>query len=553
MNRKQRRAAAKLGATREGPRAGIAPTVDSSINDLLAAGMRHQQAGRLDEADTCYQRVLALQPTQSDALHLRGLLALQVGRYDLAVDLIRQALQQIPRNPLYLCNLGVALANQGKFEEAIVAYRRAIGLKPDYAEAHSNLGVALTKQGKLEEAMAAYRWAIGLRPDYAEAYNSMGFTLKELGQFDEARQCHLKAIELDPNMTIAYLNLADSHKFVRGDPYLVMMEALAAKREGLSNSDRFQLDFALGKAYADLEDHARSFWHLLSGNAGKRATMSYDEQFVLTLFDRIEAVFMPELIAAKSGCGDLSPMPIFVLGMPRSGTTLIEQIIASHPMVHGAGELPILSEVVLSVRGPDGKAISYPEFVPALDDSALKQIGARYIAAVRELAPESERVTDKLPSNYLFAGLIHLALPNAKIVHTIRDPVDTCISCFSKLFDAGQNHTYDLGELGRYYRRYERLMAHWRRALPVGRILDVRYEDVVADLEGQARRIMAYCSLPWDDRCLSFHSTDRPIRTLSATQVRKPIYNSAIGRWRAYEAHLGPLLSALGIATRGEA
>jgi Sulfotransferase family len=246
-------------------------------------------------------------------------------------------------------------------------------------------------------------------------------------------------------------------------------------------------------------------------------------------------------------------MPIFVIGMPRSGTTLIEQIIASHPLVHGAGELQTFNDVILTVRGPDGNVLPYPDFLPALDATALQQIGARYIAEVRKLAPSGEHVTDKMPSNYYFAGLIHLALPNAKIIHSIRNPVDTCISCFSKLFSAEQNHTYDLAELGRYYKRYQALMAHWRRVLPAESILDVRYEDVVADLERQARRIIDYCSLPWDNRCLSFHETERPVRTASATQVRQPIYKSAVGRWRVYEGQLDPLLRALGIAASAEA
>ena len=251
-----------------------------------------------------------------------------------------------------------------------------------------------------------------------------------------------------------------------------------------------------------------------------------------------------ELIAAKS-CGDPTCMPIFVIGMPRSGTTLVEQILASHPMVHGAGELQTFNDVVLEVRGPDGNTLPYPDFVPSLDRGALKAVGERYVALVRKLAPSGERVTDKMPSNYYFAGLIHLALPNAKLIHTMRDPVDTCVSCFSKLFSAEQNHTYDLSELGRYYRHYEKLMAHWRRVLPQDRMLDVRYEDVVADLEAQARRVIAYCGLPWDDRCLAFHKTDRPVRTASATQVRQPIYASAIGRWKVYEEFLGPLLKEL--------
>jgi hypothetical protein len=254
------------------------------------------------------------------------------------------------------------------------------------------------------------------------------------------------------------------------------------------------------------------------------------------------------LIAQKSGAGEPSRMPIFVIGMPRSGTTLIEQIIASHPLVHGAGELQTFNDVILTVRGPDGNPLRYPDFMPALDAAALRQIGARYVADVRKLAPSGERVTDKMPSNYYFAGFIHLALPNAKIIHSIRNPVDTCISCFSKLFTAEQNHTYDLAELGRYYKRYETLMSHWRRVLPAKTILDIRYEDVVADLEKQARRIIDYCGLPWDDRCLSFHETDRPVRTASATQVRQPIYKSAVGRWRVYEGQLEPLLRGLGIA-----
>jgi hypothetical protein len=258
------------------------------------------------------------------------------------------------------------------------------------------------------------------------------------------------------------------------------------------------------------------------------------------------------LIAAKSG-GDASQIPIFVLGMPRSGTTLIEQIIASHPMVHGGGELQALNEIVLGGREVTDNVIPFPESVPALDPSAVQQIGARYVDVLRRLAVKAgrnaERVTDKMPSNYYFVGLIHLALPNAKIVHAVRDPVDTCISCFSKLFSAEQNHTYDLGELGRYYRRYQRLMEHWRHVLPPGRMLEVRYEEVVADLEGQVRRIISHCGLPWDDRCLSFHKTERPVRTASATQVRQPIYKSAVGRWRVYEEQLGPLLDALGIVT----
>jgi hypothetical protein len=443
------------------------------------------------------------------------------------------------------------LLDQHKIDEAAGANERALALNADNHDAVNLAGRIAFERGNLATALMHYRHALAIKPDLADADNNMGNVLKELGQLQQAQEAYLEAIRLDPNIAGVYVNLADSKKFAPGDPHLAAMEAMAAKADGLSKTDRMQLDFALGNAYGDLKDYGRSFTHLLAGNASKRSTISYDEASNFALFDRIEAVFTGELIAQKSGGGDPSRMPIFVLGMPRSGTTLIEQIIASHPMVRGAGELQTFNDVVLTVRGPDGNTIPYPNFVPALDASALRQIGAGYVAAVRDLAPSGERVTDKMPSNYYFAGLIHLALPNAKIIHSARDPVDTCISCYSKLFTAEQNHSYDLAELGRYYKRYERLMQHWHRVLPAGSILDVRYEDVVANLKKQARRIIEHCGLPWDERCLSFHETDRPVRTASATQVRQPIYQSAVGRWRSYQEHLGPLLGVLGIAASG--
>jgi tetratricopeptide (TPR) repeat protein len=499
---------------------------------------------RPGEAEAAYRKALELKPNDPETLDNLALALKDLERLEEAADALRRALAIEQRNDKLHLHYGTVLIDQGKIDEAAAAAERALALNAESHDAVNLMGRIAFERGELAPALAHYRRALALKPDLADAYNNMGNVLKELGQLDEARQAYLKALELDPKVTGVYVNLADSKKFAPGDPHLAAMEALAAQTESLSQTDRMQLDFALGKAYADLRDHRRSFDHLLKGNAAKRAIIKYDEPATLALFDRIEQVFTPELIRAKSG-GDPSQVPIFVLGMPRSGTTLVEQILASHPMVHGAGELKTLNDVVLTVRGADGNTISYPEFVPALDPAALKAIGARYVRLLRELASQGERVTDKMPSNYYFAGLIHLALPNAKIVHTVRDPVDTCISCFSKLFTAEQNHTYDLAELGRYYARYERLMAHWRRVLPADRILDVRYEDVVADLEREARRIIDHCGLPWDDRCLSFHETDRPVRTASATQVRQPIYKNAVGRWRVYEEFLDPLLQEL--------
>jgi tetratricopeptide (TPR) repeat protein len=504
---------------------------------------------RTEEAEDAYRKALTLKVDDPDTLNNLALALKDLNRLDEAEATLRRSLAIESRNEKTLLYLGTVLLDRHQPDEAAAALEQALALNPTNYDVHNMLGRVAFERSDLEGALRHHRRALELKPDLADALNNMGNALKELGKLDEAREAYLKALALDPSVTGVYVNYADSVKFTPDNPHLKTMQAMRDGAVPLTDTDRLQLDFALSKAYADSKDHKRSFERLLSGNKLKRAQIQYDEAAALALFDRIEAVFTSELLRNKQklGGGDPSPAPIFVMGMPRSGTTLIEQILASHPQVHGAGELKIFNDVVNEVCGPDGRPIPYPEFVPALDAAAIGKIGARYLAEIRKLAPQAPHITDKMPSNYYFAGLIHLALPNAKIIHTVRDPVDTCISCFSKLFTAEQNHTYDLGELGRYYRRYQALMDHWRRVLPPGRILDVRYEDVVANLDTQARRIISHCGLAWDDRCLSFHETERPVRTASATQVRQPIYKSAVGRWRVYEEFLGPLLAELGV------
>jgi Sulfotransferase family len=256
------------------------------------------------------------------------------------------------------------------------------------------------------------------------------------------------------------------------------------------------------------------------------------------------------LIHSRLGLGNASERPLFILGMMRSGSTLVEQILASHPDVFAAGERPYFNEAYKAVRREISSPAHYPETIQLFTGEQLRQVGDRYLARLNGAARGSPaaRITDKMPGNFSAIGLIHLALPNARIIHTIRDPIDTCLSCFSKLFSDDQPFTYDLSELGRYYRAYQNLMAHWHDVLPEGVLLDVRYEELVDDFEPQARRIVAYCGLEWDDRCLSFHDTDRPIKTASQAQVRRPVYRSSVGRWRPAPEILRPLLEGLGTA-----
>jgi hypothetical protein len=323
------------------------------------------------------------------------------------------------------------------------------------------------------------------------------------------------------------------------------MESLMATEASLSVEDRTELHFALGKAYDEIGRHADAFSHWQDGNALKRRAIAYDEAAAFRTMNRIEAVFSTEVVRRHENGGHPSAAPIFIVGMPRSGSTLIEQILASHPQVLGAGELKHFGRAVKWVQQISADHRPFPDLVLSLTQQQVHDLGERYLAALGRLPPSVVRVTDKMPMNFTFVGLIHLALPNAVIIHAYRDPVDTCLSCFSKLFADEQNYAYDLAELGRYYGHYRKMMSHWSRVLPSGRILDVRYEDVIADLEGQARRIVAHCGLEWDPRCLAFHQTVRPVRTASAVQVRQPLYNSSVARWHPYKDFLQPLLSEL--------
>jgi len=500
---------------------------------------------RPGEAEVVFRRAIALKQDSAELHFNLGTVLMDLGRTHEAIPAYRQAIALKPDLAEAYNNLGTALQSLGMPDEAEAVLRRAIALKPDFAKAHNGLGNVLLDLGRPDEAVAIYRKAIALRSDHSEAYGNIGLALMELGQLSEARQATERAIQFAPRKAAYFRNLGDLRCFVAGEPHLAAMEELAKDAASLPVRDQIELHFARAKAYQDLGQHDNSFGELLAGNALKRRQIVYDEATILDGLKRVEAVFTPEVIQTWKNVGEASPLSVFIVGMMRSGTTLIEQILASHPQVFGAGELKQFGIAAANIRPRESHSAEFPDVVSDMSGEQFREFGARYLADLKRIAPDAARIVNKMPSNYIMAGLIHLALPNAPIIHAIRDPVDTCVSCFSKLFAEEQNHTYDLVELGRYYRAYQSLMAHWHRVLPPGRILDVRYEDVVADLEGTARRIVAHCGLEWDPRCLAFYQTERPVRTASATQVRQPIYNNAIGRWRTFERFLGPLLTEL--------
>jgi len=464
-------------------------------------------------------------------------------QFDKAEETYQAILTIVPGWAEAHSNLGVAMQKQGKLTAAAAGHARAVTLKPKCAELHYKMGSVFQEMGRLTEAAAWYRQALELEPEHAQAHNHLGTVLLEEGDLDAAAAQYERALALKPDYAAAHYNRSRLRTFCAADAELAALEALAARVDSLPESARPCVHFALAKALDDVGDYARAFAQLLAGNAMKRREIDYDEARTHETFRLIAETFNTDLLDRLQGTGEPTRAPIFIVGMPRSGSTLIEQILASHPDVHGAGELGSLNRIAISRLAP------YPAYVSGIEADGWRRMGDEYLKSLPEMPQGKKRFTDKSPLNFLHVGLIRLALPHARIIHTVRNPVDTCFSCFSKLFTFEMKFSYNLGELGRYYRYYRELMAHWRSVLPPDAMLDVSYESVVANLEEQIRRMLDYCGLPWDDGCLEFYKTRRPVLTASANQVRRPLFRSSINRWRRYQDYLQPLLSELEMST----
>jgi len=502
---------------------------------------------RPKEALTSYDNALEINPEYAEAFSSRGLALADIQRFGLAISSYDKALAIKPDFAEAANNRGNSFRALRRLDEALASYDLALTIKPRYADAWNNRGNVLDDLSRHDEALASFDEALTNNPNLAEAYFGRGVVLETLGHFDEARESYKQSLAIAPHLSKTYLNYASCTKIDAADPHFKTMLELRSRDQTLDDLGRIHLDFALAKAHADLNNFDLSFTHLSRGNDLKRAQLYYDEADIAGRLARIKSVFTPAFIRSRERVGnEAGPVPIFIFGMPRSGTTLVEQILASHPKVFGAGELKQFNAIVAEFRKPGGVPLYYPDYVPGLEPSALGAMGAQYKAELRKLAPDAQYVTDKMLSNYQFAGLIHLVLSNARMVHVTRNPIDNCFSCYTQLFNEGHEYTYDLAELGRYYSLYNDLMAHWSRVLPKGRILTVRYENIVTDLEGEAKRIVAHCGLAWNAQCLSFYKSARPVRTASATQVRRPIYDTAVGRSHLFDKYLGPLKVQLG-------
>jgi tetratricopeptide (TPR) repeat protein len=499
------------------------------------------------EALAAYDKAVAIKPDYADAFNNRGIALLQLNRPRLALESFEKALAAKSDHVQALYNHGNVLCDLKRPTEALASYDQAIAAKPDYADAFNNRGNALQDLKRPLEAIASYDRALAIRPTYVESHENRGILLGELGQLALAQEALETAIKLAPQRARSHFHLTLLRRTSPGDPHLAVMENLALRIDSLAPSEQIDLNFALAKACEDSGDTEQSFRRLVAGNALKRKAVVYHEDATLRVFKRLIKTFTADSMRLGPEGGEPSDAPVFIFGMPRSGSTLVEQILASHPRVVALGEVDDFENALMGLRDSAGNALQFPEMFAAPSAELLRRLGASYLRSVGAADSAAHRITDKRPGNFLYAGLIHLALPKARMIHTRRNPVDTCWSCFSQRFaDSGSLPcAYDLGELGRYYRAYEALMAHWRGVLPQNVMLEVQYEDVVEDIEAQTRRILAHCGLEWDPRCLAFHRTERQVRTVSVAQVRQPLYKSAVGRWRRFEPFLEPLLREL--------
>ena len=566
------------------------------VDSLQLLGVLANDAGKHDEAVELIGKALKNEPTHAVAHHNLGNALLGLERTDEAITAYQVALQLQPGCAATHFNLGNAWLRAGRAEEAVGAFHQALAIQSDYPRASHNLGNALYGLGRWAAAVEAYRKALELEPDQVDTANNLANALNRLGCpeqalvfYDRAASSSKQGVAREPglasepgvecplaNKALLLLQLGDRSgalaavtqalainphsvrawhihglvkTFTRTDADLVVLEALlaAADERQLSIDDRILLQFTLGKAWLDAGDAERAFAHLDSGNRLKRSTLNYDGALTCERIAAVADSFTAQLLQEISGLGHPSEAPVFVLGMPRSGTTLVEQILASHPEAHGAGELDVVRQLVSGVSASQGCAYPplYPPLLRQTSSADLARLGREYESRAWAPQPGKRRVIDKMPTNFLYAGFIHAMLPNARIIHCRRDAMDTCLSCYIRAFGGDLAFAYDQRELGLYYRQYESLMAHWRAILPSERYIEVRYEDVVADLESEARRLVAFCGLEWNEACLAFHQTHRVVRTSSANEVRRPIYRSSVGRWRLYGRYLGPLFDAL--------
>jgi Flp pilus assembly protein TadD len=506
-------------------------------------------AGRIGAAIANYEHALRLHPDDIEVHNLLGIAFERIEEWNKAETCFRQAIRIDGAFAPAYNNLGGALRRQGKWEEALSAFSQAQRLQPDNPDITFNLGVVHHDLGRFDQAVDFHRRALRLRPGSVDFSNSLAAALKEQGLLSEAIAQFRETLRIQSDNAFAYANLAE----FAAEGYLEFEPGELERIKSLLDSgrhsapDRNLLSFALGAVHQRRRCYDEAFRYFKLGNDLKRNllvqhNLAFDPQAHHALVDRIIAAHGRSFFQRVKKWGVATDLPIFIVGMPRSGTTLVEQILASHPQVFGAGELDDICRFIRQCPSANRAELYTKPLLPNL--RVTRNSAADYLTFLAGRASGAARVTVKTNENFLHLGLIATLFPRARIIHCRRDPLDVCLSCYSQNFNSA-DFAWSLEDIGAYYRAYERVMAHWCRVLPI-EIHDLRYEELVHDQEKVTRELLAFCGLTWEERCLAFYNTRRAVRTASTLQVRKPISDGAIGRWRHYRAHLGPLFQALG-------
>ena len=508
----------------------------------MANAGRLERDGESDKAEDIYRNILRRYPDHVEAMRRLAHIATKHHKFSDAEVFLRQAVKVAPEYARAWLDLSVAQLGQDKLEEAITSASTLVELSPDVAESQIALGNALARADRAVSAAQAYRRALEIAPNLAGAFSGLGQQLKTIGKQAEAIAVYRQSIERDPGNAESYWSLANMKTFRFTDHDIEAMRSLLEK-EQMDDLASVQLCNALGFAAEQRGDFDRAFNYFQRGNEKRREDEVYDPVETEVATDLQIKVFDQQFIQGHEGHGDADSSPIFIIGLPRSGSTLIEQILASHSQVEGTHELSDLGRVVRSIP-KSGRMVRYPENLPGLKPHLWSKFGKEYLQRTMQFRDGAPRFIDKNPNNFVYVGLIHLILPNAKIINARRGPMDSCFGSYKQLFAKGQPFSYDLTEIGEYYLQYQRLMDHWHGILP-GVVLDVQYEDVVADLETQVKRILDYCDLPFEQACMDFHQNARAVKTASSEQVRQPIYSSSVDLWKNYEENLGELIEVL--------
>lgn len=510
----------------------LKPDYAAALNNL---GITLEKLEKLDEAEASYRRALTLTPNYPEAHHNLGITLQRLNRLEESEASYKRAIALMPGYAKAHNNLGIALKELGRLEESEDSHRRALALDSNDAETHNNLGGTLKELGRLAEAAASYRQAIRLQPQYAEAHNNLGIVLKDLGKFEDSKNCHRQAIAVKPDYAEAHRNLASLKTFDVADSQLAqMLEIYQSQR--LSEDSRCHICFALAKATEDLGNFAEAFKYYAEGNSLRRGLLDYDPGQDAWLFQRLKDAhaditahfFDPEPLTEEV-------TPIFILGMPRSGTTLVEQILSSHSRVNGAGELGLVAKFGASIARGQAEASA----------KNLQTFREQYLVGLHALSQNKSHATDKMPQNFRYIGLITTALPEAKVIHVKRDPAAVCWANYVSYFASkGISYCYSLPDILSYFRLYVDLMAYWEQTLP-GKIYELDYESLVVNQEEETRKLVKHIGLDWEDACLTPQNNDRSVATASNMQVRKKVYQGSSEKWKRYRPYLGGALDYL--------